>query len=140
MKGTGKIGLPLLKSPRNIEYILKVIKERDDCKDSSAPMDGNMVGAKYTSLCKLMFTPGVELIFETPIKSNREPKLERFDATCHPEFMRKTFPVKMREFLINRMTGSKDSVSMSPMSCERSRIKAPSTFTFCELFAGIGEL
>merc|ERR1719491_1432553 len=68
----------------------------------------------------------LELIYEKPVISNRIPKLEVFDARIHPERMPDNFHSKMNEFLNNRTKkcSSEDS--------------SKSSFTFCELFAGIG--
>ena len=161
----GKIGLPLLRSPANIKFITALLRERDEKLSTSLTADMRVEldvqveqentiiddGGKQlldgckcesSSLRELMFTPGVELIFETPAVSNRIPREEPFDATINRHRMRECFPSKLRDFITTMSAKKSDSDSSHSHNHEppekRKKPCSPPSFTFCELFAGIG--
>ena len=118
-------------------------------------------------LVQLLHEPGVELIFQPPVESNKIPKDEPFDAEIHPHLMPSDFTLKLQQVVKSMVkplevslqsiqTPMKDTQENGAATCKKQKINhenenhnnntpaapalvrvAPS-FTFCELFAGIG--
>ena len=151
-----KIGIPLLRHKR--KEILERINfksqqlphnaggESCETDDSNSHDDTTCTRKRQrtsSSLYDLLVTPGVELIYEKPTLSNRIPRVEVFDATIHPERRPEHFHSKMCEFLKERMkrcSSQESHLNNRTASNLKNDLaaKSSSSFTFCELFAGIG--
>ena len=165
-----KIGIPLLRSPDKIKSIASILKRRDDAfhaqdvptthknekkrknanddEDEEDHHHGDGSADSFSSaLRELLFTPGVELVYKTPVLSNKIPKDETFDATVHPERMPERFPSQLREFL-QTARNHDDTIEDRNLTPTKRRKSSTCTvpgvassdpaFTFCELFSGIG--
>lgn len=164
-----KIGIPLLRSPDKIKSIASILKRRDDAfhaqdvptthknekkrKNANGDEDEDhnhgdgSADSSSSALRELLFTPGVELVYKTPVLSNKIPKDETFDATVHPERMPERFPSQLREFL-QTARNHDDTIEDRNLTPTKRRKSSTCTvpgvassdpaFTFCELFSGIG--
>lgn len=148
MDGT-KIGIPLLKTPETIDVIISVLLERDYSLEHTLKVDStiksNNVEVDKTSLRELLFVPGVELIYENPFISNKIPKEEPFNATIHPNRIPQNFASKMLDFLegikreeVDENTNKHHLIPNSSSTLQPPLLPPKPSFTFCELFSGIG--
>ena len=145
----GRIGIPLIKSPENIQLITSMMANKnvnDGCKHEH--------DHEHADLQNLLSTPGVELIFKPPVPSNKIPKEEILDATIHPNRKPDGYQLKLKEILQQAASSSSSSLSAASLlevnnskhiirpwkrnkPSSEHELQTPA-FTFCELFAGIG--
>lgn len=136
IENENKIGIPLLRSVEKIQFLESVLvssgqqQQQQQTTDSEKCADAEQC-YKKTPLIELLTTPGVDLVFKTPVPSNRIPKEEISDATIHPERMPDSFKNNWGVYHEIKKRGIVHA-SSHPVS------SAPPAFTFCELFAGIG--
>uniref|UniRef100_A0A7S1B5R3 Cytosine-specific methyltransferase n=1 Tax=Corethron hystrix TaxID=216773 RepID=A0A7S1B5R3_9STRA len=83
---------------------------------------------------------GLNLSTKKPILSNRIPVVEPFDSTIHPERKPENFESKMLDFLrkIDVRVEECEVSKKRKWNLQDSVATTPCSFTFCELFAGIG--
>ncbi len=146
--GNDKIGLPLLRQKDVVERIQSHLLDHPRGRGEEVPWKTEE--RPPTDLTELLDMEGVELIYEKPILSNRIPKMEDFDSRVHPEHMPANFYSKLNQFLENRIqkgrrktkhsipNDQEESVSKKSKTTLESSGQEESSFTFCELFAGIG--
>ena len=168
-KVNDKIGIPLQRC--RIQLIQQLL-DKDKDKDNKLNVDHDHSAHEHLPLIQLLHEPGVELIFQPPVESNKVPKDEPFDAEIHPHLMPSDFILKLQQ-VVKSMVQPLDVSSQS--TCTRTHSRAPmkdtqedgaatskkqkthfhdnenlnkppapapalvpASFTFCELFAGIG--
>lgn len=168
-KVNDKIGIPLQRC--RIQLIQQLLDKDKDNNLNVDHADDHSV-CKHLPLVQLLNEPGVELIFEPPVESNKIPKDEPFDAEIHPHLMPSDFTLKLQQVVksmvqpleislqsttctrIRRIPVKEDTQEDGTATCKKQKTNhhhddenhntppapalVPPSFTFCELFAGIG--
>uniref|UniRef100_A0A7S4SA65 DNA (cytosine-5-)-methyltransferase n=2 Tax=Ditylum brightwellii TaxID=49249 RepID=A0A7S4SA65_9STRA len=129
-----KVGIPLLQSKVSlIQQILDKKKKQQQQPKCEITNESSLEEFLRT-------TPKVQLIYKEPIISNRIPKVEVLDGTVRSELIPPTFDVLMKKVLERQQKRGDGSVVAGRKRKHSSSTLSPSlpSFTFCELFAGIG--
>jgi DNA (cytosine-5)-methyltransferase 1 len=124
-------GIPLINSTEKVGVILDLIQKRNQGVDI-AELEEELT-IRMQNLIKLISTPQVDLVFNTPATSNKIPRPEIFDATVHPEKIPKDFSQRLHEF-IQYQIEHKQYTSNGQLNT----VEGKQCFTFSELFSGIG--
>jgi DNA (cytosine-5)-methyltransferase 1 len=124
-------GIPLINSPEKVDFILNLIRKRNHGFDITECKEACTVSMQ--NLIELVSTPDVDLVFHTPVASNKIPRPEIFDATIHPEKMPTDFTQRLHEFIENQVYKKNRTSGICQNTLDEKQY-----FTFSELFCGIG--
>lgn len=125
------IGIPLLNLQSKINVIQDIITKRN--REIGLKQNGGDTtsSVSYSNLEALLRNGNVELVYNSPISSNKIPKIELFDATIHPHKVPKDFQQQFLDFL------RRSTFPIRQIDSESQQEKQ-FAFTFSELFCGIG--
>lgn len=145
VQGGYQMGIPLAVSSESSlsrKEMMTSLMDFIQKKCDSNSIDGHNVLEHILQDCKeqnvepllsLLRQEGVDIIIKEPVVSNRIPKEEPFDATHNIHRKPDNY-----DSLLKELFTSLESKERCKESARKRRNISDATFTFCELFAGIG--